>query len=104
MPDSTVPALNWLDKTLWTFVFIVLCGFVGRTLIDDRPIDKRRFAGELILTVIGAVGVYFSGLLQGLGAVEMIVAACLCAMGGIHLLGTLGRVYKTLIKASQANG
>lgn len=85
----------WLSPEFWTFLSIVLLGFLGRTLIGKEPLDKRQLAGEAILTAVGAVGMYAAGLLQGLSVLQMIVLGSLAALGGI-------RAFSWLLKAAIA--
>ena len=57
---------------------------LARHLVSSEPLDKRRLAGEAILSAIGAVVFWSAGLLQGMSTLQMVFFGSLAALGGVR--------------------
>lgn len=90
----------WFDPEMWMIIGLFLTGYVARTLVSREPFDKRRFFGEAILTVIGAVGFYAAGLLQGMNPLQMIMFGCLGSLGGLRAIEWTIKAVIAIKKAS----
>ena len=74
------------SRQIIAFIMLGLAGLIGRTLVSPEPLNWRRFAGEMILTAIGAVALYALGMLQGLTLWQMVLLGCGTSLGGLRAL------------------
>lgn len=74
------------DRTLFGVIALLLTGTLARFLISPEPLCWRRFAGEMLLSVIGGVVIFNFGLLQGMSAPEIILVGALSSLGGLRLV------------------
>lgn len=86
------------DWRLYAIIFMLWLGIVARRLIGDEPINKRKLAGELLLSMIFGVGLWAFGLLQGLGGLQLITLAAFAALGGGRSIELLIRLIVQLKK------
>ncbi len=82
--EITQQVVDLGDRMMWSVVGLFVLGTLARKLVSAEPFDARRFAGEVILSFLAALVLYFGGLLQGLGAWELIVMGALGGLGGVR--------------------
>ena len=86
MPLTPTPDVTLTDRILWMVIGLFMIGTLARTLISKDPFDVKHFAGEMLLSAIGGVALYFGGLLRGMTPVELIFMGALAGMGGVRMI------------------
>lgn len=102
MPDKKElinEAFNWTDPVMWSVIGMFVAGTLGRILVSDEPFDSRRFTGEIILSIIGAIILYSFNVMQGMSPIQIIFFGALGSMGGIRLIEWLIKIAKKIQKA-----
>lgn len=84
------------NGSMWLVIFLMVMGTIGRTLVSNEPFDVKRFSGEVILSVIGAIMLYSFGLLQGMSIPQIILLGSLGSLGGLRILEWLIRLAKQI--------
>jgi hypothetical protein len=79
-------SFDWKDYTFWSVAIMFVLGVLAKALVSNEPFCFRRFAGELILAMIGAVLFYSFGLMQGMSVIQMMFFGALSALGGVRLV------------------
>lgn len=74
----------WYSKMLWSVVIMFVMGALARTLVSSEPFDCKKFAGEMIISAIGAVMMYSLGLMQGMNDIQIVGFGALASMGGLR--------------------
>ena len=87
-----VGAPNWMDPQLWYFVVVFVMALLAKHLVSAEPLDKKRLAGEAILSIIGAIAFWAAGLLQGMSVLQMIFFGSMSALGGIRSIEWLIKI------------
>jgi len=78
--------VDFQDRLLWMIIGLSALGAAGRNLLSKEPFEIKKFLGELILSIIGAVIVWSFGLMQGMTVPQMIFFGGLSAWGGIRTI------------------
>lgn len=84
--ESVEAAFNWYDPVLWSVIAFFVMGSLGRILVSSDPFDPRKFAGEMILAIIGAIIIYSFNLMQGMSPVQIIFLGSLASLGGVRII------------------
>ena len=74
----------WQNHNMWLIVLMFVSGAVGRSLLNTEPFNSRRLAGEIILSVLGAITLYSFNLMQGMSTLQIIFLGGLASMGGVR--------------------
>lgn len=98
MPDKI---LHQIDSDLFLAVGLVVSGFISRILISTTPFRWKYFTGELIASVLVAIGVYFYSTAQGLSTGNM---ALVCIFMGLGITRTLEWTIKILAAVKNSMG
>lgn len=77
---------DWKDWTLWSIIGLFILGTLARVLVSNEPFCWRRFLGEIILALIGAILFYSFGLMQGMSTIQIMFFGALSALGGVRLV------------------
>lgn len=94
-PNSLIEWL-WESKLMWTFMGLFVLGSVARTLISDEPFNIRRFSGELIFSIIGAIAMYSMGIMQGMTEIQMVGFGALSSLGGVRAIEWSLKIMKSI--------
>ena len=73
-------------KTLIAIATMFAGGVVARILVSDEPFDAKKFAGEMIFAIIGAVILWSFGVLQDFSTWQMFLYGGLVSLGGVRFL------------------
>ena len=87
MPDKdlvTSAVETEFAREFLALVLMLVGAVVARALIADDVLDVRRLIGETILSVIGAVGIYYAGILQDLSMPEIIFMGACMSLGMVR--------------------
>ena len=84
--EVVTTAFTWADRTLWSIMALFALGALGRILVSSEPFDLRRFAGELILSVIAAVILFSFNVMQGMTTVQIVFFGALGSLGGVRMI------------------
>jgi hypothetical protein len=79
-------ALDFGDKVLWTVMGLFMLSAAARNLLSPEPFDPRRFLGEILLSVVGAVIMWSFGLMQGMSTAQIFFIGGLAALGGVRAI------------------
>lgn len=93
---AQMTALSLGDKILWMTIGLFIVGSMARTLISDEPFILRKFLGEMLFALIGAVVLWSFGLLQGMSPAQIVFLGGLGSLGGIRLLEWILRIAKQI--------
>ena len=77
---------NWYDYTFWSVVTLFTLGVIAKALVSSEPFCARKFWGEIILAVIGAVLFFSFGLMQGMNPLQIMFFGALASLGGVRLI------------------
>jgi hypothetical protein len=81
---STAP--DFRDKVFWTVVGLFMLSAAARNLLSSEPFDPRRFLGEILLSIVGAVIMWSFGLMQGMSTAQIFFIGGLAALGGVRAI------------------
>jgi hypothetical protein len=90
MPTETIKSVVdaqpwvWGNRMLWSFVTMFVLGSMARTFVSDEPFDPKKFAGEIIFSIIGAVMMYSLGMMQNMNEVQIIGFGAFASLGGVR--------------------
>jgi hypothetical protein len=92
------------NKDFLAVVGIMVSGTIAKALRRKKPIDWSEFWSEMIVAVLLAVGIWYTGLLQQMNVHAVIVGAVAMATGlgtlrGLQWLARLAAVLGKLGKA-----
>lgn len=73
-------------KALAAILSLATSGLLAKKLVSDEAIDWRRFAGEWLLAIIGGIGAWSMGVLQGLTFMQMILVGTILGLGGVRTM------------------
>lgn len=92
--------LSWGDRLLWATIALFVIGSMARSLLSDEPFNPKKFAGEMLFAVIGAVTLWSFGLLQGMTPAQIVFLGSLGSLGGIRLLEWVMKIAKAVKRVS----
>jgi len=75
-------------------------GSVARSFISHEPFCLRRFVGEMLLSIIGAIVLWSFGLLQGMTELQIIFLGGLASLGGVRMIEWIMKIAKTVSEKS----
>lgn len=84
---------------IWVAAMMV-AGTVGRLLMDDEPIKWRKFAGEVILSVVISITLYSFGVMQSMTEWQIIFIGGLAGIGGVKSVEWAVQIGKAIKKVS----
>ncbi|WP_026610700.1 hypothetical protein [Methylocaldum szegediense] len=79
-------APDFRDKVLWTIIGLFMLSAAARNLLSSEPFDPRRFLGEILLSIVGAVIMWSFGLMQGMSTAQIFFIGGLAALGGVRAI------------------
>lgn len=94
----------WTDRMLWSVVVMFMLGSMARTFVSDEPFDGRKFFGELIFSLIGAVMMYSMGLMQGMNEAQIICFGAGASLGGVRAFEWFMKISQGVRAASSITG
>ena len=86
MDEATQTAMMWTDSTLWSVIGFAVLGTLARRLVEQEPFDRKKLAGEAILSTLAAIALYTGGLMQGLNEVQIVFGGALAGIGSVRAL------------------
>ena len=94
MPEKSAHFI--FESPAWTLIALFVMAIVSRTLLSDEPFKLKKFAGEIVLAVIGAILLFSFGVLEGMTPPQLVLAGGLGSLGGVRLLEWGIKVYRKL--------
>lgn len=91
---------GWTDRFLWLTVGLFVMGSTARLFIGNEPFVLRRFIGEMLLSIIGAVVLWSFGMLQGMTQMQIVLLGGLGSLGGVRLIEWIMKIVKTISQNS----
>lgn len=82
---DAIGQFSWQDRTLVALVTMAAFGYAFRFLVSGEPFNLRRFAGEMGISVMGAVGLYAAGIMQGMSIEQVMLLGIAAALGWLRL-------------------
>jgi len=76
----------WCNRILWSVVTFFVVSTMARVFISKEPFDIKRFTGEVLFSVIGAIALYSMGLMQGMNEVQIIGFGAFASLGGVRTI------------------
>ena len=109
MPNESINAIAevqpwvWGNRMLWSFVAMFALGSVARTFVSNEPFDFKKFVGEIIFSVIGAVLMYSLGLMQNMNEVQIVGFGALASLGGVRSIEWVLRIARKIKSSGVLN-
>lgn len=94
----------WGNRMLWSFVTMFVLGSMARTFVSDEPFDPKKFAGEIIFSIIGAVMMYSLGMMQNMTEVQIIGFGAFASLGGVRGFEWAMRIARKIKASGVLNG
>ncbi len=88
----------WTDRTFWSITIMFLLGSMARTFVSNEPFDWKKFSGEMLFSLIGAVIMYSMGLMQGMTEVQIIFFGALSSLGGVRSMEWMIKIGRNIKK------
>lgn len=76
----------WREDGLTFVICMFIAGSIGRTLISCEPFNSQKFFGEIILSGLGAITLFYFNVMQGMSPTQIIFFGALGSMGGFRMI------------------